>query len=265
MANELPHSAAVDPSMTEARPTLLGITGTDTGIGKTIVACALAARAKHLGIRVAAMKPVESGIASRVRRDGSRVLSDAERLRDAAGADVPLEIVRPYALEEPLAPLVAAQRAGIAIDVGRLDAARDELLRRHDLVIVEGAGGLLVPLTFTTSFAQLFARWQCELIIVAGNRLGVLNHVLLTVRAAQQEGLEIRAIVMTSLTDSDPGLAEATNFDALRSLLPGHTLVRFPWIDRIGDPEALAAAVEGSGLDSLLLSPDAHRQALKLD
>ena len=250
--------------MTESRPTLLGITGTDTGIGKTIVACALAARARQLDVRVAAMKPVESGVASRVHRDGTRILSDAERLRDAAGADVPMELVRPYALDEPLAPLVAAQRAGVTIDVGRLDAARDELVRNHDLVIVEGAGGLLVPLTFTTSFAQLFARWRCELIIVAGNRLGVINHLLLTVRAAQHEGLRIRAIVMTSLTDQDPGLAEATNFDALRSLLPGQKLFRFPWIDRIDDPEALAAAVEGSGLDALLLPYDAQRSALTL-
>ena len=76
--------------MTESRPTLLGITGTDTGIGKTIVACALAARARQLDVRVAAMKPVESGVASRVHRDGTRILSDAERLRDAAGADVPM-------------------------------------------------------------------------------------------------------------------------------------------------------------------------------
>jgi dethiobiotin synthetase len=251
--------------MTETRSTLLGITGTDTAVGKTIVACALAARARQLGIRVAAMKPVESGIGSRMRRDGSRVLTDAERLRDAAGADVPMELVRPYALDEPLAPLVAAQRAGVTIDIGRLDAARDEIARNHELVIVEGAGGLLVPVTFTTSFAQLFARWQCELVIVAGNRLGVLNHVLLTMRAAHQEGLKVRAVVMTSLTDSDAGLAEATNFDALRTLLPGQPLYRFPWIDRIDDPEALAAAVEGSGLDSLLLPYDAHRSALKLD
>lgn len=250
--------------MTDTRRTLLGVSGTDTGIGKTIVACALAARARQLGVRVAAMKPVESGIAAYTTRTGAHLASDAERLREAAGADVPLATVRPYALDEALAPLVAAARANITIDLSRLDAARDELVREHDLLIVEGAGGLLVPLTYTTSVAQLFARWQCDLVIVAGNRLGVLNHVLLTVRAAHQEGLRIRAIVMTSMDGSDAGLAEATNFDALRALLPGYTLYRFPWVDRIDDPAALAAAAEWAGLDTLL-QPAPSRSAHSLD
>jgi dethiobiotin synthetase len=247
------------------RTTVLGITGTDTGIGKTIVSCALASRAQQLGIRVAAMKPVESGISMRVNRRGERVLTDAELLRNAAGSSASLETMRPYALDEPLAPLVAAKRAGITIDIGRLDAARVELVRDHDLLLVEGAGGLLVPLTYTTSFAQLFSRWQCELVIVAGNRLGVLNHVLLTVRVAQQEGIRIRGIVMTSVNDRDPGLAEATNFDALRTLLPAMALYRFPWVDRINDLAALAVTAERSGLDALLQPHVMTRSDLKLD
>lgn len=228
-----------------------GVTGTDTGIGKTVVACALAARAAQLGIRVAAMKPVESGIDDRiVSANGPR--SDAERLRAACGCDDPLTLVRPYVLEEPLAPMVAAQRAGISIDLATLDSACATLSVGRQVVLVEGAGGLLVPITAACSFLDLFARWQCALVIVAGNRLGVLNHVLLTVRAAESANIPVRAVILTQYTDRDAGIAEATNYDALVTLLPRHAIFRFPWVDRPDDLDALAAAAEGSGLDVLL-------------
>jgi dethiobiotin synthetase len=99
---------------------------------------------------------------------------------------------------------------------------------------------------------DLFARWRCDLLIVAGNRLGALNHVLLTVRAAEAANVPVRAVILTQHTDRDAGIAEATNFDALVSLLPRHTILRFPWVDRTDDMSALAAAAEGSGLDVLL-------------
>ncbi len=235
-----------------------GITGTDTGIGKTVVTCALAARARQLGLRVAAMKPVESGIDDRIDHHTNASIassaptrSDAERLQEAAGGTDPLTLVRPYVLEEPLAPMVAAQRAGITIDLDALDVARATLSVRKDLLLVEGAGGVLVPITSGCSFLDLFARWDCALIIVAGNRLGVLNHVLLTVRAARAAGVPVRAVVLTQNTNREDGLAEATNYDALVTLLPQHTILRFPWVDRVDDLDALAAAAAGSGLDVL--------------
>lgn len=229
----------------------LGVTGTDTGIGKTVVTCALAARARQRGVRVAAMKPVESGIEERpVSPTG--LASDAERLRAACGDGDPISLVRPYVLEEPLAPLVAAQRAGVTIEVAALDAARAELERERDLLLVEGAGGLLVPITPTLSYADLFSRWQCDLLLVAGNRLGVLNHVLLTVRAAEAAGLSLAGIVLTSLGPHALSVAEATNHEALRQLLPTHTILRFPWVDRLDDFAALAMAAQAAGLDVLL-------------
>ena len=105
---------------------------------------------------------------------------------------------------------------------------------------------------------DLFARWNCELVIVAGNRLGALNHVLLTVRAAEVANVPVRAVILTQHTDRDAGIAEATNFDALVSLLPRYTILRFPWVDRTDDMSALAAAAEGSGLD-VLLAADAAK------
>jgi dethiobiotin synthetase len=183
---------------------------------------------------------------------GGVVRSDAERLQEAAGGADPLALVRPYVLAEPLAPMVAAQRAGVALDVGVLDAARERLATGRDLLVVEGAGGLLVPITPTLSYAQLFARWGCDAVVVAGNRLGALNHVLLTVRAAEAEGLAVRAVVLADLAGREPSVAEATNHDALRALLPAHALYRFPWVDRSDDLAALAIAARGAGLDTLL-------------
>ncbi|WP_411282232.1 dethiobiotin synthase [Gemmatimonas sp.] len=238
------------------RPIRFGVTGTDTGIGKTVVTCALAARARGLGLRVAAMKPIESGVLERPVSDRG-LASDADRLRAACGATLPLSVVRPYVLEEPLAPMMAARRAHVTIDLGVLDTALAQIEQDADVVLVEGAGGLLVPITAAISYLDLFARWRTPLLLVAGNKLGVLNHVLLTVRAAEAGGVPIRAIVLTALSDGDTTVAEATNFEALRLLLPHCTILRFPWVDRPDDLDALAAAAEGSGLDVLLapLSP----------
>jgi dethiobiotin synthetase len=237
--------------MTDVPLLRLGVTGTDTGIGKTIVTAALAARARELGLRVAAMKPIESGVESRF-SSSTAYNSDADRLQAATGGTDSLEMIRPYNLVEPLAPLIAAQRAGVTIDVGVLEAAKDALSVDRDLLLVEGAGGLLVPITRDVTFLDLFARWRCELVLVAGNRLGVLNHTLLTTRAAESVGLPLRAIILTSYSNNERNIAEATNYDALRMLLPDQAIYRFPWVDRSDDFSALAAAAAGCGLDALL-------------
>lgn len=239
--------------MTDApyRARRIGVTGTDTGIGKTVVSCALAALARQRGVRVAAMKPVESGIAERPISDDG-LGSDAERLRRACGDVDALADVRPYALREPLAPFVAAQRAGVVVSTDVLAAARDRLEADRDLLLIEGAGGLMVPIAPQLSYLDLFATWECELLLVAGNRLGVLNHVLLTVLAAVQAGVPIRAIVLTALSNRDAAVAEATNYDALRRLLPAQQILRFPWVDRHDDLDALAVAAQAAGLDALL-------------
>ena len=235
------------------QPIRLGVTGTDTGIGKTVVSCALAARARQLGLRVSAMKPIESGVVERPVSD-SGLASDADRLRAACGSTLPMSVVRPYVLEEPLAPMIAAARANVQIDMGVLGSALAQVEQDVDVVLVEGAGGLLVPIDLHLSYLDLFARWRLPLLVVAGNKLGVLNHVLLTVRAAETAGVPVRAIVLTSLSDRDTSVAEATNFEALITLLPHHTILRFPWVDRPDDLDALAVAAEVGGLD-VLLSP----------
>lgn len=235
-------------------PVRLGVTGTDTEIGKTVVSCALLALARARGLTIGTMKPLETGVFARTRVDGPSMRSDAERLRSAAAVEDALELIRPIALVEPLAPMVAAKRAGVTIDIERLDRAFEALAKNREFMLVEGAGGLLVPITRSLSYAHLFARWNCELVIVAGNRLGVINHTLLTVHAAESLRIPVRAIVLTSLTGRDASVAEATNFDALVELVPHIRCVRFPWVDRWEDADALCAAAEGTGLSDLLYS-----------
>ncbi len=163
----------------------LGVTGTDTGVGKTVIASALVALLRARGLRVAAMKPIETGVVP-------GAPSDAARLRTAAGGEDPPGDVCPISYAEPLAPLVAATRAGRPVDLSVLDAAFARLAAGRDAIIVEGAGGLRVPLTQQVSFAELFARWRLGVVIVAANRLGAINHVLLTVDAARAAQLPDR-------------------------------------------------------------------------
>jgi dethiobiotin synthetase len=229
-----------------ARPRVirLGVTGTDTGVGKTTVACALLAMLRESGARTAAMKPVETG----VRADDPA--SDAARLRALANVPHPLEDTRPYAFPDPLAPLIAAERVGAAIDMAVLDDAFARVCRDADAVIVEGAGGVLVPLTGTVTVVDLFHRWSLDVIIVAANRLGVLNHALLTERAVRSLGLRLRAIVLVDAPERD---ASSGSNAGLLARFTSAPVLCFPRVDAPGDARALAAAGARAGLSSLLV------------
>jgi dethiobiotin synthetase len=194
----------------------IGVTGTDTGIGKTVVSCSIIAAMRKRGMRVTAMKPVESG--------GTE---DSESLWRATGMSHPMRLVCPASLAEPLAPLVAARRAHTSVDLTAIDSAFRKLSVDSDAIVVEGAGGLLVPITEDESFATLFGRWDLELVIVAPNRLGTINHTLLTVLAARKYGLRIRAIVLNTITDQPDGIPERTNPGLLRELLPDIRVIPF--------------------------------------
>jgi dethiobiotin synthetase len=228
----------------------LGVTGTDTGVGKTFVSVLLLKLLRRRGLSVAAMKPVETGVTP------DDPGSDAMRLRDAAGSGDPIELVRPLLIPEPLAPFVAASRSGTVVDVELLDRAFQRLLEGRDAVLVEGAGGLLVPLTRDLAFDALFARWGLDVVVVAGNRLGTLNHTQLTVRAARDAGLRVRGVVLNTLRPEPPRIAERTNLEALQELLSPIAVVPLPWLRDRGDDYALEIAEE-NGLGALL-SDDAE-------
>jgi dethiobiotin synthetase len=187
----------------------LFVTGTDTGVGKTFVACALAAGLRARGRRVAVMKPVETGVVGQP--------EDALRLREAAGDPAGLDDVCPYRLRAPLAPSVAARLEGVTIDVDRLAALVRRRASEADVLLVEGAGGFLVPLDGETTWRELVARLGMPLLIVAANRLGTINHCALTAHAAATRGLAVRGFVLSQPdVATDPSIA--TNADEIARL-----------------------------------------------
>jgi dethiobiotin synthetase len=224
----------------------LGVTGTDTGVGKTYLSTVLLGLLRRKGLRVAAMKPVETGVKS------DDPASDAARLRDAAGAGDPLEQVRPILISEPLAPWVALARAGGTVDLNALDAAFHALSAERDAILVEGAGGLLVPLTRDLAYDGLFVGWGLDRVVVAGNRRGTLNHTMLTVRAAHDAGLRVRGVILNALGPDRNGIAERTNLEALTDLLEPIPVLPFPWIRKDRPIEYAMEIAEENGFERLI-------------
>lgn len=179
------------------------VTGTDTGIGKTLVAGGIAGALRNKGVGVGVMKPLESGCT--VFRK-----SDAFFLKEMAGVNDPREWINPYLLEEPLAPSVAAEIQGIEIDIERILDAFHQLEKRHEFLIVEGAGGLLVPIKKGFFFSDLVRLMGLPLLVIARASLGTINHTLLTINYATHLGIEVRGIIINHLS-GQKGLAEETN------------------------------------------------------
>ena len=167
----------------------LFVTATDTGVGKTEVACAIVRGHRARGLDVGAMKPAQSGCAP-----GEP--SDADRLRAAAGGGDPPELVCPYSFGPPLAPAVAARLSGEAVSLPRiLDAAR-ALAARHAALVVEGAGGLLAPLSERETFADLAVALGFPVLVVARAGLGTVNHTALTCEALRARRLSVQGVVL---------------------------------------------------------------------
>lgn len=176
------------------------VTATDTGVGKTEVACALLREARARGLDAVGMKPAQSGLVP-----GEP--SDADRLHAASGGVEPVQAICPYSLRAPLAPAVAARLEGTEISLGRILEGARSLAARHAAVVVEGAGGLLVPLTERETFADLAIELGMPAVVVARAGLGTVNHVALTVEALRVRGLAIAAIVLNrSLAEDDPSV-----------------------------------------------------------
>lgn len=160
------------------------LTGTDTGVGKTHVACLLLEQAQARGVRCAGFKPVAAGgvhTAAGVQNE------DAIALQNAGSLALPYPAINPYALPEPIAPHIAAEAAGVEIEEQKILRAHAELARQSELVVAEGAGGWHVPLSRNLLFSGLVARAGWPVVLVVGMRLGCLNHALLSAEAIQRQ------------------------------------------------------------------------------
>lgn len=203
------------------------ITGTDTSVGKTFVASSLAALLRQRGYRVGVMKPVETGCPE---MGGTLMPQDAARLQEASGCAESMERICPYRFAEPLAPSIAAERAGQRIDVDRLLATYGEISADYDITLVEGAGGLMVPLVASYSYADFARVLKLPLMVIAANKLGVINHLVLTVEHASCKGLLTLGYVLNQIS-SDTSLAAETNREVLSVLTGVPCLGELPFYD----------------------------------
>ena len=220
------------------------VTGTDTGAGKTVVAAAMAAALRARGERVAAFKPVLTGLDEVADPDWP---PDHELLAAAAGG-VP-ESVAPLRFGPAVSPHLAAELAGRAIEPAELVAAALRAARGADALIVEGVGGLLAPLTPDYSVRDLARELALPVVVASRPGLGTINHSLLTVEGARAGGLEVRGVVMTPWPER-PGAVERSNRETVQRL-GGIPVSVLTGLER-GEPAALARAGAELPLDAWL-------------
>ena len=217
----------------------LFITGTDTGVGKTLVTAALARYASRCGLRVAVMKPCETGVS-----DPAGLGADGELLRWAADSEDDISLISPYRLPEPLSPAQAAERAGVRIDPGVIVEACGKLAAGRDLLLVEGAGGLMVPIRGGFLMADLARQLHMPLLVVSRPALGTINHTLLTIFAARSMELPIAGFLINRMP-AEPDTAEQEAPHMLAALASADLLGVFPEV--AGSPqeqvEQLAMAI----------------------
>ena len=211
------------------------IAGTDTDVGKTLVACALLEKARQEGLVTAAIKPVAAGCEQTpngLRND------DALQLQQAMTLDLLYEQVNPVALEPAIAPHIAAEQVQKRLRVAQLSGfCRGVMMQRSDLLLVEGAGGWRVPLNSVETLADLAKDLQLPVILVVGMKLGCINHALLTAEAIARDGLPLAGWVANGVSEMS---AYQENLNTLKHLLPAPCLGIVPALDKVS---ALAAAV----------------------
>lgn len=201
------------------------VTGTDTNVGKTLVATALLHKCRERGWRATGMKPVAAGS------------DDVDALVAAGNLTLPRTLINPYLFHEPIAPHIAAAEEGISIDLSHIADCYQQLAQRADAVIVEGAGGFLIPLGPDCDSGELALLLGLPLVLVVGMRLGCINHALLTQEAIKRRGLSLAGWVANRV---DPGMARfSENLAALEFRLAAPLLGVVPFLE---PPDAITAA-----------------------
>lgn len=228
------------------------ITGTDTGAGKTFITCALLHAFARAGVRAVAMKPLAAGL---VEKGGVRLNEDVALLQAAMGENaLPLSVINPYALEDPTAPNIAAARAGLRLELAPVEAAYREASRLAEVVLVEGVGGWCLPLNDSQWLSDIPRRLGLPVLLVAGIRLGGLNHALLTARAVAADGCRLQGWIANIL---DPAYEYAVEtIETLAAHLGAPPLAVVAWSDQ-SDPCAAGVTLSEAAhwLDSRRVHP----------
>lgn len=183
------------------------VLGTDTGVGKTVVAAGLTLALRERGVRVGVMKPIATGCLG---HSGRLVSTDAAYLMEAAMMDA-TGLVNPVRYRSPVAPSVAALVEKVEVNIDQIVAAYDELKKAYDFIVVEGVGGVLVPIKENYFVSNLVEALDLSVLLVVSSKLGTINHTLLSVEALLSRGIEIAGIVMNGVENANISLAEITN------------------------------------------------------
>lgn len=233
------------------------ITGTDTGVGKTIVSAAILRGFIKKGIRVGAMKPIETGC---LNKDGILLPSDGMFLRDMAEMNDPLDLVTPIKFENPLSPLAASRLEDIYIDLDRIFRVFETLKKKYEYIIVEGIGGLMVPIIEeqkkkTKSFyfvRDLIKDMGLDVIVVSRPTLGTINHTLLTVEALKNKKIPIKGFIINYSNVIKDDISEKTNPHILTEILDIPLLGIIPYLAELNKDNIGETALKSLNFESLI-------------
>jgi dethiobiotin synthetase len=224
------------------------IAGTDTGVGKTIMAGAMIKALTFLGHRVGAMKPVESGCG----REGEVLVPfDGMFLKQTAHMDEPVTLLTPCCFESPLAPLSASEIEMKEVDTAEIGRAFKLLASKYESMIVEGVGGLMVPVKKDYYVVDMAKEFGLPLLLIARPGLGTINHIMLSLNCALKEGLEIAGVIINYSNPPDGGLAEKTNPKLLSQICPVPIIGIFPNLRSLDEDSIAMAAIKNLDLEGL--------------
>ncbi|MDA8077312.1 MAG: dethiobiotin synthase [Nitrospiraceae bacterium] len=224
------------------------ITGTDTGVGKTIMAGAVIKAVNYMGLKAGAMKPIESGCG----REGDVLIPfDGMFLKQMAHMDDPITLVTPCCLESPLAPISAAEADMTEISLYEIRRSFDKLSEKYEVMIVEGVGGLMVPIKRDYYVVGLARDLGLPLIVVARPGLGTINHIMLTLSCARKEGLTVAGIILNYSAPPEQSPAEQTNPKLLAQICPAPVIGIFPYLKNMGEEAVERTAIKNIDLELL--------------
>ncbi len=236
------------------------VTGTDTGVGKTVITAALIKASGLLGLRACGMKPIETGCTKSefgVRssefgvKKRALIPSDGMFLKEMARLDDSLDLITPICFESPLAPLPASELEGVPVDFGKIQKAYTDLSKKYDAIIVEGIGGLLVPIKRDYFVLDLARDFGLPIIVVSRPGLGTLNHTMLTVNYAIKEGLKVAGIIINYNRPHRDTLAEDSNPEIIKQISPVPIIGVFPYLKDLESSTIEKAVVKNLDIETI--------------